>query len=529
MASLSAFGPIGHPVFARLWAASFASNVGSWTQAVGAGWLITQLSHDPVIVSLAQVVTALPFLIVVAGAWADVRGRRRVVVAGLTLNILSNVAIAIVTLAGALTVPLFLALRFSANVFGFFSTPAWQALIIEAVPRDEQASAVLLNTANGYVARAAGPLLGGVLLSVYGAASTFLFNAVATAMQLVGIWATPSHPKAKGGLPPEPVISAVRSGFRYALASPALRVLLPFIALAGVAGSAATAFLPLIAQDRFGGGALEYATLLTCYGSGALVSSVILPGLERRFGAGRTLGGALLAYAAMTVSLAAVSERAVVWSWLFVGGASATAVIAQLSAAIQNRVPDWMRARASALFQLSLSGGVAIGSLGWGLVAAWIGLGHALYGSAAALVLVCTQVPRVSRLGVLTEITIDLGPQTLWKLPETAVPISADDGPVTVTIGYRVPATRAEAFARTIQDTGLMRLRIGALHWDVFRDAQDPEAWDEIVLFDRWADVERLLHRMTVSDEAIERRSLAFHTGTEPPVVRLLVRTMPGA
>lgn len=527
MASFSALGPVGHPVFARLWVASFASNVGSWTQAVGAGWLITQLSDDPAIVALAQVVTALPFLIVTAGALADVHGRRHVVVAGLVLNIISNVAMAIITLAGALTVPLFLALRFSANVFSFFSMPAWQALIVEAAPPEERGSAVLLNTVNSYVARAAGPLLGGVLLSLYGAASTFLFNAGATATQIVGVWMMPSHTPTKGGLPPEPVLSAIKSGFRYTLASPDLRVLLRFTALVGVAASAPTAFLPLIAKVHFGGGSLEYATLLACYGAGALAGAVVMPGVKRRVGAGPTLGAALLSYAAMTAVLAVATEPAIVLPLLCVGGASAVTVIAQLSAAMQNRVPDWMRARGSATFQLALSGGVAIGSFFWGVLAARAGLGFALFGSAAAIVLTCTQVPRLHRSGVLADILIDLGPQSLWKRPETVLPTKADDGPVAVVIRYRVLTTQADEFARVIQDTGLMRRRMGALRWDVFRDLDDPEAWEEITVFERRADIDRLVHRMTATDEMIERRSLAFHTGTAFPSVHALMHSKP--
>jgi len=186
-----------------------------------------------------------------------------------------------------------------------------------------------------------------------------------------------------------------------------------------------------------------------------------------------------------------------------------------------------MRARGSATFQLSLSGGIAIGSFFWGVLAARAGLESALFGSAAAIVLICTQVPRLRRSGVLADILIDLGPQSLWKRPETVLPTRGDDGPVAVVIRYRVLATQAVEFARVIQDTGLMRRRMGALRWDVFRDLDDPEAWEEIVVFERWADIDRLLRRMTATDEMIERRSLAFHTGTPFPSVHALMHAKP--
>src|SRR5215813_13082106 len=66
-------------MFRALWIASLASNLGAWIQNVGASWLMTSLAPDPLVVSLVQVASSLPFflLAIPAGALADVVDRRR--------------------------------------------------------------------------------------------------------------------------------------------------------------------------------------------------------------------------------------------------------------------------------------------------------------------------------------------------------------------------------------------------------------------------------------------------------------------
>src|SRR6059058_62029 len=75
----SAWAPLGEPLFRSLWIAAVISYVGTWMQNVGAGWLMTQLTMSPLMVSLVQAATTLPvfFVILPAGALADMVDRRR--------------------------------------------------------------------------------------------------------------------------------------------------------------------------------------------------------------------------------------------------------------------------------------------------------------------------------------------------------------------------------------------------------------------------------------------------------------------
>ena len=75
----SALAPLGEPLFRSLWIAAVISYTGTWMQNVGAGWLMTQLTMSPLMVSLVTAATTLPVFLVIlpAGALADMVDRRR--------------------------------------------------------------------------------------------------------------------------------------------------------------------------------------------------------------------------------------------------------------------------------------------------------------------------------------------------------------------------------------------------------------------------------------------------------------------
>src|SRR5437016_9939779 len=77
--SVSPWAPLGEPLFRSLWIASVISYTGTWMQNVGAGWLMTQLTMNPLMVGLVQAAGALPVFLVIlpAGALADMVDRRR--------------------------------------------------------------------------------------------------------------------------------------------------------------------------------------------------------------------------------------------------------------------------------------------------------------------------------------------------------------------------------------------------------------------------------------------------------------------
>src|SRR5580765_2206784 len=101
----SAWSPLTEPIFRSLWIAAVISYTGTWMQNVGAGWLMTQLTTSPLMVSLVQAASAIPVFLVVlpAGALADMVDRRRLLLFTQTWMVAAAAILGSLTLFGVVT------------------------------------------------------------------------------------------------------------------------------------------------------------------------------------------------------------------------------------------------------------------------------------------------------------------------------------------------------------------------------------------------------------------------------------------
>src|SRR3954468_6966972 len=151
----STWSPLNHALFRALWIASTASHIGSYMTDVGQGWLMSSLTPSPLIVSLLYTAESLPFFVfgLPAGALADIIDRRRLLIVSQLAMAIAVGTLAIVTLMGAITPWMLLALAFVLGIATAFNDPAWQAVIPDVLPRDELAAGITLSGVSVNVAR----------------------------------------------------------------------------------------------------------------------------------------------------------------------------------------------------------------------------------------------------------------------------------------------------------------------------------------------------------------------------------------
>jgi len=158
--------PFGYPAFAVVWTATVVSNIGTWMQSAGAGWLMTSLDADPRVVAMVQVATTLPIFLLAlpAGALADILDRRRLLLAMEILGTLLTACLALLVTLDRVTPAVLLAFIFLASSAAALIMPAWQAIVLQLVNRRDLAPAVALNSAGFNISRAIGPALGGLII-----------------------------------------------------------------------------------------------------------------------------------------------------------------------------------------------------------------------------------------------------------------------------------------------------------------------------------------------------------------------------
>src|SRR5687767_3839502 len=91
-----AWEPLKLPVFRAFWLASLGSNIGTWINGTASGWVMTDLSPSPVMVSLVQAAGSLPLVLLAlgAGALTDIVDRRRYHIATQIWTMLAAAALA---------------------------------------------------------------------------------------------------------------------------------------------------------------------------------------------------------------------------------------------------------------------------------------------------------------------------------------------------------------------------------------------------------------------------------------------------
>ncbi len=521
--NVAALEPLKGPVFRGLWLAWLAANMTMWMNDVAAAWLMTSLTTSPVMVALVQTASTLPVFLLglPSGAMADILDRRRYFAATQLWVSVNALVLAALSLAGALTAPLLLALTFVNGVGLAMRWPVFSAIVPQIVPRAQLPSALALNGISMNLSRVIGPVLAGTLISAVSPAAVFVLNALLAAVAFVLIVRWKAEPRAVSALPGERFVGAMRAGLNYAWQSPRLRVVLLRVFLFFLQSTALVALLPLLARGLHGGGPATFTVMLSCVGAGAIVAALYFPRWRQRFTHDNFVWIGTLVHAAMSSLIVWVPELWVALPAMFIAGMAWISVANTLSIAAQVALPDWVRARGMSVYQMALMGGAAAGSLLWGQVAGWTSEPTAVL-LAAGFGVVALLLTR--KIHVDGGADLDFSPADAGSnVAEPTVDIAPDDGPVMVTVEYQIDPAQAAEFARVMQRTRRARLRQGALSWGLFRDVSEPGRYIEYFVDENWVEHQRRLERFTAFDADLRNQRLAFHQLAEAPLVRRYV------
>jgi MFS family permease len=314
-------------------------------------------------------------------------------------------------------------------------------------------------------------------------------------------------------------VGAIRAGVRYVRHAPALQAVL--IRAAAFIGSASAlwALMPLVARQQLQLDARGYGMLLGCMGVGAVTAGVLLPKIRQRVEANPLVLGAAVICAIAFFVIANIPNFWIVCLMLTLTGAGWTSSMSSLNAAVQTSVPRWVQARALGIYQLVFQGGMAVGSAFWGLIAQQFGIAIALTGAAIGLLLgLLTAVP----YRLLSNQQLDLSPSHHWSEPVVMVELRSEDGPILVTIEYRIDPMRAKEFVEAMHDISITRRRDGAIRWGLFFDTADPERYLETYIVESWAEHLCQHDRITVADRQASAHVLNYLVETPPKVTHLV-------
>ena len=509
----STWAPLRSPVYRALWIAQLVSNLGTWMQTVGAQWMLVGDPRADVLVPLVQTATTLPVMLLAlpSGVLADLIDRRRLLIATQGAMAAGVGLLATLTGAGLTTPAVLLTLLFVIGCGQALVAPAWQSIQPDLVPSQQIPAAAALGSMSINLARAIGPAIAGVLVSLSGPTLVFALNAVSF-VGIVIVLVFWKRDPIEHNYPPERALAALSAGGRFIRSAPIVRRILLRAALFVVPASALWGLLPVIASGRLGLSSSGYGLLLGSLGAGAVLGAFMLSRIRARFGLNTLLTVAAAGFAMTTAVLALVPNFTVVLLALLVGGASWMLSLSTLNASMQLSLPSWVRARGLSVYQLVFMGGQAIGSVVWGLVAGATTSVTSLLVS-ATLLLVCALSSLWWPLHAKTG-DLDLTHSSHWPEPNLTFDPEPLDGPVLVITSYRVAAENEERFLAAMDVLGRSRQRTGASQWRLFRSIEHESTFVEAFVVRSWGEhLHQHYTRLTGQDRLIEDNVEQFTDG----------------
>jgi MFS family permease len=503
----SALVPLRNSTFRHLWIASVIGWLGTWLQNTGAGWLMTTLAPEPLIVALVQAATIMPvFLLALpGGALADIVDRRIFLLGTQIWTILAATLLAILTLCGVMTAAWLLVLTFAIGIGSALTAPAWSAIVPELVPREDMVQAIALNGIGYNLTRAVGPAIAGFLILLGGSSLAFSMYAISILAVISALFSWRRNRRFTG-LPREHFVSAMRAGMRFVRNTPAIQAAMIRTASYSIPASAPWALLPLYVRHDLGLGPGMYGLILGMMGVGGVTSGMLLPVVRARLSRGATVVLCTLLSCAGMAVVAGFRHWIPAAFGMLLFGLGWTSAFATIQAAAQLVCPPWVRARALSLYQLAQNGALTVGSIAWGVLGGEIGIAYTFM-AASILGLVLMVIARAFSIEAIVRAASPEAEQAAL-LPEAParefVPLlRSARGRIMEMAYYRVEPLQRIAFLKLMNELRHVRGRAGAVFWRVYEDVAHPEGWVEVWTMESWTEHLREAIRLSEDDKRL--------------------------
>jgi MFS family permease len=380
--------------FRRYIIGSAISDTGTWMQVMAQGWVMATLTTSAFMLGLVQLCAGLPMLALtmVGGAAADRFDKRRILL--ITQYVQIGIAVSIGLLIWSGNIAIWQIFIFAAilGVSNSFEMPTLSALVPELVKRDEIQGAISLDRSVFHGSRMVGFSLSGILISAWGMASAFFANAVSFVALIIAILSLP--PRTRGTAEEEEKrASGIKEGFRYiAKDKPSLAMVMLIATQAVCIFPIITVMMPLYVRLVLHLGPDRLGFLMGASAVGSVVGSLFLIGLPRE----KRVPLMMMCATGVTIAIFGMSRAPtfyVATALMIINSLGLATNFGLASTIVQERAPDYLRGRVSAVFMLSFVGLMPVAGLGVTSLSDFIGMPTALaiaalsYGAITLLVL----------------------------------------------------------------------------------------------------------------------------------------------
>lgn len=382
---MHALGVLRNAPFRRYVIGSFISDTGSWMQVMAQGWVMATLTDKAIWLGAANLAAGLPMLLLtmVGGAAADRFDKRKILLITQLVQIGTACGIGFLVLKGQIEIWQILAFAVVLGISNSFEMPTQQALVPELVGREQIQNGISIDRSVFHGSRVLGPTIGGYLINWLGKASAFFANALSFVALIIAILSLPVRPK--GTIEEEEKrASGIKDGFRYVAKDiPSLAMVILIATQSLCIFPIITVMMPLYVRLELHRGADGLGSIMGASAIGSLVGSIFLIGLSRNKRVPLMMVNTV-AISTVITALSFAPSFYVVMGLLIINSLGLAMNFALCSTIVQERAPDYLRGRVSAVFMLSFVGMMPFAGLGVTGLSDLIGMRTALMVAAIA-------------------------------------------------------------------------------------------------------------------------------------------------
>jgi MFS family permease len=393
--------------FRLFWLGAVVSNVGSWMQLYGLGYLVVQLAiRDgvphlaPFYIGVLGLARALPSLAfgLFAGAVADRADRRRLMLFTQTAATLNALLLAVLTITAQVNIVAVVLIGAIGSTIFSFDAPTRQSMVPRLVRERDLVSAIGLNSVAFNGAQLAGPVLGGILYVPFGLGGLFMINALsflAVIAALVLMKPVPAAARRRDVT----MLQSIREGLGYVRRDVVVRWIMLLTAAAALLTRPWIQLLPAFTEQVLRVGAVELSWLMGASGAGALAGALVTASLGNLRRRGIVLVVSASAMALLVAVFALQRSLVIALPLLALVGFATMLFMGMSNTLVQTRTPDHLRGRVMSVHTMVFLGVMPLGTLLLGALGTVVGVDVAIVaGALGVLALVLYAAARVAPL-----------------------------------------------------------------------------------------------------------------------------------
>src|SRR5437764_7298687 len=383
----SAIAALRYRDFRLFWFGLLVSNVGTWMQMFGQGYLVVLLAvRDgvpqlaPLYLGLVGLARAIPGLTLglFGGALADRTDRRRLLTVTQSAAAVTAAILATLAITDKINIVEILLLGALNSTIFAFDAPTRQSMVPRLVPERDLMSAIGLNSAAFNGPQIIGPVIGGLIFApfastpTFGAGLLFYINAISYLAVVVALLRMRPVPII-GTSGAVTMLESIREGLAYIRQDVVVKWIVILAAATALFARPYIQLLPAVAHEVLKVGAVELSWMLAASGVGALAGALATSALGNLRRRGAVLIGSAVAFGLFLVAFTLQRSLVVSLPILVLIGFSTMVFLGMANGLLQTRSPDHLRGRVMSVYTMVFMGLMPLGSMVMGSIGSVVG------------------------------------------------------------------------------------------------------------------------------------------------------------